>query len=253
LAPIVPDPHQARAHPEVPAALSRLGAAGIGIAVVTGRPAAVAVDYGSLAGVPGLVVLGHYGQERWERGIVSAPPVAAGVDAARLRLPGLLADLGAPEGTWVEDKGRALAVHTRRASDPHGALELLRSPLAELAEEVGLLLEPGRLVLELRPPGGDKGVAVRALVAERSPTVVVVVGDDLGDLAAFDAVAELRAEPGGETGSGPRSGLQGLLVCSGSSEVSELAERADLVVDGPAGVVELLQQLGAAIDSRPSG
>ena len=35
-------------------------------------------------------------------------------------------------------------------------------------------------------------------------------------------------------------GVPGLLVCSGSDEVAELADRADLVVDGPAGVVALL-------------
>jgi trehalose 6-phosphate phosphatase len=61
-------------------------------------------------------------------------------------------------------------------------------------------------------------------------------GDDLGDRAAFLAVAGLRA-----------SGIPGLAVCSGSSEVTALAELADLVVDGPDGVVALLGSLAAAI------
>ena len=60
---------------------------------------------------------------------------------------------------------------------------------------------------------------------------MVFIGDDLGDLAAFDAVDELRAD-----------GVPGLLVCSGSTEETALAERADLVVDGPAGVVALLER-----------
>jgi trehalose 6-phosphate phosphatase len=68
---------------------------------------------------------------------------------------------------------------------------------------------------------------------------VVFGGDDLGDLAAFDAVDELRA-----------SGLAGLLVCSGSTEEAALAERADLVVDGPAGVVALVRALTALLDDR---
>jgi trehalose 6-phosphate phosphatase len=59
-------------------------------------------------------------------------------------------------------------------------------------------------------------------------------GDDLGDLPAFAAVDKLRSD-----------GVPGLLVCSGSTEVTELAERADLVVDGPAGVVRLLRGLAA--------
>lgn len=235
LAPIVPDPDQARAHSAVPDLLRRLCAAGVRVAVVTGRPAEVAVEYGGLSDVPGVVVLGHYGLERWADGELTAPEAAAGVAAAKRRLPDLLADLGAPEGTWVEDKGRAVAVHTRRTASPQEAFELLRIPLEKLADETGLVVEPGRLVLELRPEGADKGGALRSLVEEQRPPAVVFVGDDLGDLAAFAEVNRLRAE-----------GLPGLLVCSGSTEVTELAERADLVVDGPEGVVELLADLLAA-------
>jgi trehalose 6-phosphate phosphatase len=238
LSPIVADPSQARAHPDVPPVLRRLAGLGARLAVVTGRPAALAVEYGDLAGVPDLVVLGHYGLERWHGGEVTAPAEVAGVAAARRRLPDLLAALPAADGVYVEDKGRAVAVHTRRAADPQAAFDALRAPLEELAEETGLVVEPGRLVLELRPPGGDKGDALRSLVAERRPSAVVFVGDDLGDLAAFDAVQSLRAE-----------GLPGLLVCSGSTEVTALAERADLVVDGPEGVVALLGAVADAVDS----
>jgi trehalose 6-phosphate phosphatase len=241
LAPIVEDPDAARAHPDVPGVLSRLAAAGVRVAVVTGRPAGLAVEYGGLADVERLVVLGHYGQERWSEGSVEASDDVAGVVAAKRRLPDLLAVVGAPDGTYVEDKGRAVAVHTRRTADPTAAFELLRAPLEELADETGLVVEPGRFVLELRPAGGDKGDAVRSLVAESQPSAVVFVGDDLGDLAAFEAVAALRSD-----------GVPGLLVCSGSTEVTALAERADLVVDGPEGVVALLGALADAVDSSGS-
>lgn len=240
LAPIVPDPDAARGHPEVPDVLTRLAAAGIRVAIVTGRPAATAVDYAGVAEVPGLVVLGHYGLERWEAGVVTGPEELSAVEEARRRLPELLADLGAPDGTFVEDKGAAVAVHTRRTADPQAALDLIRAPLSELATRTGLSVEPGRFVLELRPAGGDKGDALRTLVEERSPSAVVFVGDDLGDLAAFDAVEALRA-----------AGTPGLLVCSGSTEVTVLAQRADLVVDGPDGVVSLLGAVAAAVAEHP--
>lgn len=123
-------------------------------------------------------------------------------------------------------------MHTRRAADPQAAYDALRGPLAALAERHGLIVEPGRFVLELRPPGIDKGVALAEYVRETGARSVLYAGDDLGDLAAFAAVEKLRAE-----------GTAGLLVCSGSTEVTELAERADLVVDGPAGVVGLLTAL----------
>ena len=242
LAPIVPDPDAARGHPDVPGVLTRLAAAGIRVAVVTGRPAATAVEYAAVADVPGLVVLGHYGLERWEGGTLSAPEDLSAVAEVRRRLPDLLAAVGAPEGTYVEDKGAAVAVHTRRTADPSAAFALLRDPLTALADEVGLVVEPGRFVHELRPAGGDKGDALRTLVAEAvagslPPSVVVFVGDDLGDLAAFDAVDRLRADV-----------TRGLLVCSGSTEVTTLADRADLVVDGPDGVVALLSAVAESLD-----
>ncbi|MEU7001080.1 trehalose-phosphatase [Nonomuraea sp. NPDC046570] len=233
LAPIVPDPDAARAHPRAPAVLARLGRLVKAVVVVTGRPAAKAVAYGpGLADVPGLVVLGHYGFERWEAGRVSAPPPPPGVLQVEAELPLLLRELGV-EGVVVEDKQRAVAVHTRRSPDPEGALAVLREPLARLAKAHGLVVEPGRMVLELRPPGMDKGQALALFLAERAARSVLFAGDDLGDLPAFAAV---RA-----------SGLPGATVCSGSAEVSELAAQADLVVDGPEGVVALLEELAEAV------
>lgn len=242
LSPIVPEPDQARAHPDIPLVLRRLADLGVRVAVVTGRPAELAVDYGGLAEVRGLVVLGHYGAERWEAGVLTAPDDDGGVAQAKLRLPGLLADLAAAEGTYVEDKGRAVAVHTRRTADPAATFDALRGPLGELAEQTGLVVEPGRYVLELRPTGGDKGDALRGLVEESAPSVVVFVGDDLGDLPAFAAVDQLRAD-----------GLPGLLVCSGSTEVTALADRADLMVDGPEGVAALLTAVADAISGGRGG
>ncbi|MEV8056783.1 trehalose-phosphatase, partial [Streptomyces antimycoticus] len=145
-------------------------------------------------------------------------------------------EYGAAQGTWIEDKGRAVAVHTRRAEDPQATFEALRAPLHALAERHGLIVEPGRLVLELRPPGMDKGVALTEYARRTGAEAVLYAGDDLGDLAAFGAVERLREE-----------GVPGVLVCSGSTEVTELAQRADLVVDGPAGVVELLSSLADAV------
>lgn len=242
LAPIVADPEQARAHPDAVAALAALAPKVASVAVITGRPAGVAVRNGGFAGVPGLehlVVLGHYGAERWDAvtGTVNAPAPHPGVAAVRAELPGFLDEIGAWQGTWIEEKGRAVAVHTRRASDPQAAFEALREPLTGLATRHGLIVEPGRLVLELRPPGTDKGVALLEYVRELAAESVLYAGDDLGDLPAFSAVDKLRSD-----------GTPGLLVCSGNDEVTELRERADLVVDGPAGVVGLLRGLAERLD-----
>lgn len=244
LAPIVADPEQARAHPEAVPALAALAPEVASVAVITGRPAEVAVRHGGFGGVPGLehlVVLGHYGAERWDAATatVTAPPAHPGVAAVRAELPAILERAGAGQGTWIEEKGRAVAVHTRRAQDPQATFETLRAPLTDLAARHGLIVEPGRLVLELRPPGMDKGTALREHVRATGATAVLYAGDDLGDIPAFEAVGRLRAE-----------GVPGLLVCSGSTEVTDLATRADLVVDGPEGVVALLRTLTAHLTPR---
>ena len=240
LAPIVADPRDARPDPAAMAALRGLAGLVGTLAVITGRPAGEAVELGGLNEIPGLIVLGHYGWERWQDGELTAPPPPPGVAAARDRLPGILADVGAAEGVRIEDKGSALAVHTRRAVDPAGALAALREPLAGLAAGTGLVLEPGRLVLELRPPGMDKGSALTALAAERTSGAILFAGDDLGDLPAFGAVRALRA-----------AGHPGLTVCSSSDEVSEVAAEADLVVAGPGGLAALLGSLARSLAAPP--
>jgi trehalose 6-phosphate phosphatase len=80
-----------------------------------------------------------------------------------------------------------------------------------------------------------KGIALREAMEQYDGSGVVFVGDDLGDVEAFHAVEELRER-----------GVPSLLVCSSSDEQEALAELADVVVGGPAGVVDLLEGLAAA-------
>jgi trehalose 6-phosphate phosphatase len=61
---------------------------------------------------------------------------------------------------------------------------------------------------------------------------VLFCGDDLGDLAAFAAVRDLRAE-----------GVPGCAVASRNPESPQVAEAADFVVEGPAGMVAFLAGL----------
>jgi trehalose 6-phosphate phosphatase len=247
LAPIVDDPEQAYVHPDAPAVLGRLGSRLGAIAIVTGRPVRSVLRLGRFADAPGLDrlrILGQYGVERWraDTGRIEEPPPPEGIAIARDRLPALLADLDLG-AAHLEDKGRAIGVHVRRMPDPDAALDRLRGPLLQFADDLGLTVEPGRMVMELRGIGVDKGEAVRSLVEEVDAAVVAYAGDDLGDVAAFDAVAALRAEP---------EGPAGVLICPASAEQPALAARADVVVDGPEGLIALLTELADAID-RPDG
>ena len=237
LSPIVEDPAEAVIHPEGPRVLAELAAQVRAVVVITGRPARQVVELGGLEQVadslaPGarLLVMGQYGNERWSSGTrrftAAEPP--RGLQTFRDELPRLLSAQDADDA-FVEEKGLAVAVHTRRLPDAAEAFARLETALAEAAERHGLTIEPGRLVLEVRAPGMHKGLALHAALAEHHAGGVLFAGDDLGDLQAFEAVADLR-----------RQGLPTLLVCSSSQEQEALAELSDLVVDGPAGVLELL-------------
>jgi trehalose 6-phosphate phosphatase len=135
-------------------------------------------------------------------------------------------------GAYLEDKEYAVAVHTRRVADPDRWAAPIDQAARQIADRHGLEVVPGKLVWELRPAvRSDKGDAVRRVVAESGAREVVVVGDDLGDLAAFAAAAEFAAEGG-----------DGLRVAVRSAEASPaLLAEADLVVDGPPGVLGFLQ------------
>lgn len=249
LSPIVEDPTQALIHPDAGEVLVELAGVVAAIAVVTGRPARQAIDLGRLDRVADgiaeagkqLVLLGQYGNERWssaERTVVSPQP-PEGLVAFLDELPRVLAEAGA-EAAYVEDKGLAHAVHTRRLPDAAAAYDRVLPPLRALAERHGLAVEPGRQVVEVRAPGMDKGKAVRALVEELGPSGFLFAGDDLGDVEAFRTLRQLSHE------------LPTLLVCSaseGEEPLPALAELADVVVAGPAGVLDLLRRLTADASS----
>lgn len=224
LAPIVSDPGEARLLPGMHAALLELGGTVGRLVVVTARAAEAVLELGRLADVPSLVVLGQYGAQRWQDGELTSTAPHPGLEQVR-------AALALPPGAVVEDKGLSLTIHVRGADRPDQLLVQLRPSVQALADAAGLAVHDGRLVLELRPPGQDKGTA---LCREREGwAALLVVGDDLGDLSCFAEVDALRREGG-----------QGLKVCSDSDEAPpQLRDDADLLVPGPAGVLELLTGL----------
>ncbi|QCX28464.1 trehalose-phosphatase [Nocardioides jishulii] len=242
LAPIVEDPTRAHVHPEVPDLLVALSEVVRGVAVVTGRPVRQALALGDLDQVGSRIndlhrsflVLGQYGNERWtavDRRVVSPRP-PAGLAGFLREVPSLVRRAGAPDA-YVEPKGLAVALHTRRLDDPAGSFARLLPLVTDAAARHGLAVEPGRLVVEVRAPGMHKGLSVRRLAEEWSAKGFLFAGDDLGDVEAFTELRAMRTE-----------GVATMAVCShGGDGPEELEELADLVVDGPDGVVELLRAL----------
>lgn len=243
LAPMVPNPEDSRMHPPSAEALKTLGRRLGKLAIVTGRGAETVRRLGELDGREGLeriTVLGQYGVERWDAdtGALRIPDAPPEVQAARRDLVAMLASLAAEgrqvAGVHLEDKGRAIGVHTRRADNPDAAMTAIDEPTRAIAAKHGLHFEPGRNVLELRSSALTKADALREIGSEFRPDAVAFLGDDLGDIPAFKLLAELRSK-----------GLVCCAVVSASEEQPALVEYADVICDGPNGIADWLHSLSA--------
>ena len=230
LAPIVDDPATSRPLPEVVGVLHALAGRYARVAVVSGRPAAFLAEHLRLDEYPqGLIAFGLYGLERAGDGHVTTDGRALAWVAVIDELAGR-AEAEAPAGAIVERKGLSLVLHYRTA--PTAAL-WAQAWAIEQAARTGLARHPGRMSEELRPAVPvDKGTVVASLVDGLG--AACFLGDDAGDLPAFAVLDDLRAGQGVAT----------LKVGVRSDEAPpELLHRADLVVDGPPGALDLLSRL----------
>ena len=211
LAPIVARPEMATVPEETREEVRRLAERYGLVAAVSGRTGSEAER---LVGVDGVVYVGVHGLEL-------APEADPWREALR--------PFAAERWPWLEDKGLTVAFHWREAPDEAEARRELEV-IAARAAETGLEARWGRKVLELRPPvEADKGTAVRALLAERGLERALYAGDDTTDLDAF-------------------RGLDGLELAVRVAVASpegplELRDAADLVVESPAELLELLRTL----------
>lgn len=229
LAPIVDDPAAARPLPAAVDTLHRLAARYQRVAVVSGRPAAFLADRLDLAGrAGGLVAVGLYGLETAAGEDITTDPRALRwlevVEGVADR-----AERDAPAGVLVERKGLTIVVHYRTAP---AAGSWAAAWAADEALRTGLARHPAKMSEELRPPVPvDKGTVVAALTEGLG--AACFLGDDAGDLPAFDVLDGL-AERGGVA----------LKVGVRSDEAPPaLLARADLVVDGPEGALAVLRRL----------
>ena len=96
------------------------------------------------------------------------------------------------EGVLIEDKGAAVAAHYRLAPAYDTALE---TTMRHLADEAGpdWVLQPGKMVFEIRPARADKGDAVASYLEEPAfaGRLPITIGDDLTDESMF-ALANAR-------------------------------------------------------------
>lgn len=224
LSPIVDDPAAARpAEGAAEALVALAGRLGL-VAVMSGRP----TDFLRTVVPADVVLSGLYGLEVVRGGVRTDHPGAGAWREAVADVVRSSTDRG-PAGMDVESKGLSLTLHYRRHPE---AAEAVGAWAREQAARSGLELRAAKMSVELHPPiEADKGTALEALADGLG--AVCFVGDDRGDLPAFDALGRLAAR-----------GVHTLRVAVASDEApAELLDRADVVLDGPSAVVAFLRAL----------
>ena len=232
LSEIVDVPSAARPMAGVPELLAQLAARFRVVAVVSGRSAHELLEWLG----PEIEIWGLHGAEHTAGG-----KVVLAEDAARFesmmqevyrRAESALKD-PALDGVVLENKGAMVTFHYRMATEPDLAVKELDDLVGRLAEGFGLVRATGKFAFELQPP---VSFSKRKVVLDRSRQeglkAACFAGDDVVDLPGYDAIDELEA-----------SGVVGLRVAVDSAESPEpLIARADVVVDGPRQMMELLRE-----------
>lgn len=184
LAPIMDAPEIVALAPETAALLQRLAAfAGGAAAIISGR------DLRDLdRRTPrALARIGAHGLECARAG--EAPAPAPPPSPPRL-LAALTRIVEGHPGAWLEAKGPVVAIHYRKA--PHAAAAIYDEVKEAVACAPSYAAQLGKMVVEAKPSGADKGKALRAAMTAPpfSGRAAVMVGDDATDEDAFPVAEE---------------------------------------------------------------
>jgi trehalose 6-phosphate phosphatase len=131
-----------------------------------------------------LKAAGNHGLERrGNGGRIVRPLRAPEMDDVRAAMAGFAA---ANPGVIVEDKSLSVALHYRNCPRAADAAARLARRLTE--RFVGrLVIQPGKMMVEVRPDQGDKGTAIAQFLGEPpfAGRIPVFIGDDVTDEDGF--------------------------------------------------------------------
>jgi trehalose 6-phosphate synthase/phosphatase len=92
-------------------------------------------------------------------------------------------------GAFVEVKQRSMVWHYRQATTYYAQkyLVVLKRVLKPMAASLGLQVQQGNMILEVRPDGVDKGTAAKHWL-RKNPDFILAIGDDYTDEDTFAAL-----------------------------------------------------------------
>ena len=182
------------------------------VVVLTGRTVA---DVAARVRVGGIDYLGDHGLQSGRLVAGRATVRDPGRRGARLRgqadpaerlATGVAAELGHPPWLFVERKGPSVAFHVRQAEDVAAARATVVAAIERVEARDGSSTTASRTTAAARSwtcdrgRAGGKREAVDRLLTQDAAGAVVVLGDELSDVDAFEAVRAARAADGGLVG-----------------------------------------------------
>ncbi len=211
---------------EILASLGRL--AGVDVHVVSGRRAETLEDW--LGGLPLHLHAEHGGRWRPLSGSWSDPPADLGRWREAVREAMNVFCVRTP-GSLVEEKASGFAWHYRQADLEQGAAAAreLRHHLRALLANAPVEVIAGSKVVEVRPQGVHKGLAVERALVHAPAARLLAFGDDRTDDDLFSALPE----------------------GSVAVAVGDRPTRASWRVDDPAAVRRLLARVCTLREGRP--
>jgi len=238
ISPIATRPEGAAVSPAARAALTALAQRLPLVGAMSGR---ALFDLRAKLDLPELLYIGSHGLIWWYQGADEVPPEALPYIEHAKRAEIELGPLLEHPGIRFEDKGVGLAVHYRNSPDQAAARATIvaaidRSPAARHFE-----LREGIRVIELFPRiKVNKGVALRRVVERFGLDGMLFLGDDLTDVDAMYAAAQLR---GGDC-------RTATVAVRHAESPAIAAEAADWIVEGVPGAERVLTWLAGEVEAR---
>ena len=244
LSPFTAIPDAACIAPASAAALDRLLALGVPVALLSGRSAG---DLRTRFTRPALTYVGNHGLDYWNGAatelIEAVRPWRDALEAVLTAVPPF-----ADPAIIIENKGVTATLHYRATVDHAAASAAIEAAVRPLCARYGLVLNAGNQIWEIKPPLAlNKGTALAAIVAEQGLDGVLFLGDDTTDLLAMAELRRLRASH--DTAAAPLRGLS-VGVLHGDDTPIELDELCDIVASDTADVARLLDWLADTIAAR---
>ncbi|MEN6592683.1 MAG: trehalose-phosphatase [Methanobacterium sp.] len=189
---IAPTPEQAQISPSMRSILIKLRNKFKLVAFISGRSV---FDAQRMVGIDGMLYVGSHGLEYLKNGERNTE-----IDLEKY-LPSLkktfeeikTCDLAQIPGIVFEDKQLCLSFHYRQCENPKEVREKIIDALRSFPETKKLQITQGRKVVDIRPPGHDKGLILEKIIQRYQLKKVIYLGDDITDSDAFNKLNELSA------------------------------------------------------------